>query len=119
MPVLNFRSKFVPAIESGLKRQTIRSKRTRGNPKPGDTLYLYTGMRGKNCKRIATVQCKRVCDIQIENQPRPILIMDGVKASNTSVKLLAENDGFDTVDEFYEFFRFTYGLPFDGLLIWW
>ncbi len=53
MPSLNFEKQFVPLIESGQKRQTIRVERK--NPiKVGDKLYLFSGLRTKYCYRIFT-----------------------------------------------------------------
>ena len=54
MPALNFRAEFADAVERGEKCQTIRAYRKDGrNPKPGDTLHLYTGMRTRACRRLA------------------------------------------------------------------
>ena len=52
MPALNF-TMFVDKVESGEKRQTIRAYRKDGrDPKPGDPLYLFTGMRTTACRRL-------------------------------------------------------------------
>ena len=56
MPALNFQKQFVPLIESGEKRQTIRSQRKQPI-KVGDLLYLYTGQRTKNCRKLAESIC--------------------------------------------------------------
>ena len=53
MPSLNL-TVFIDKVESGEKRQTIRLHRKRPI-KVGDTLYLFTGMRTKGCRRL-TVQ---------------------------------------------------------------
>ncbi len=51
MPSLNFQARFAPLVESGEKRQTIRAYRKDGrDPKRGDKLYLFTGMRTKACR---------------------------------------------------------------------
>lgn len=51
MPSLNFKNRFVPLIESGAKRQTIRKLGKRYFI-AGDKLYLFSGLRTKNCHRI-------------------------------------------------------------------
>ena len=52
MPALNFKKEFADKVASGEKRQTIRALRKDGkNPRPGQKLYLYTGMRTKYCRK--------------------------------------------------------------------
>lgn len=49
----------MPLIESGMKSMTIR--KDRANPiKTGDKLFLYTGMRTKDCNQIANAECINV-----------------------------------------------------------
>lgn len=53
MPALNFKAQFAPLVESGAKRRTIRAfRKDKRDPKQGDTLYLYTGLRTKYAKPI-------------------------------------------------------------------
>ena len=53
MPALSFKSKFAPLIRSGKKPFTLRALRKDGrDPKGGDALYFYTGMRTKACRKI-------------------------------------------------------------------
>jgi hypothetical protein len=74
MPALNFMPQFVERIEIGLrdpedaraKTHTIRAPRKDGrDPKVGDTLYLYTGLRQKGARRIGVATCTRVESIVI------------------------------------------------------
>lgn len=79
MPLLNFELRFAGLIESGEKRQTIRAQR-KYPIKAGDKLYLYTGVRTKNCRKLKTkfdktdedgktfVICKSVQKIIIESE---------------------------------------------------
>ena len=64
MPALNFQEQFAAAVESGEKRQTIRSERKRPI-KVGDTLYLYTGMRTKRCRKLGSAGCVGIEEIRI------------------------------------------------------
>jgi hypothetical protein len=64
MPAYNFQERFVPMILDGTKNQTIRSRR-RHQAKPGDPLYLFSGMRTKWCKRLLDTTCINVQSIYI------------------------------------------------------
>jgi hypothetical protein len=66
VPALNFQSRFAPLILAGTKRSTIRRRRKdRRDPKPGQTLYLFTGMRTKSCRRLLETRCERVRPINL------------------------------------------------------
>ena len=64
MPALNFKKEFVSLIDFGIKRQTIRPLR-KVPIKPGDKLYLYSGMRTKSCVHLGEVYCCEVLSITI------------------------------------------------------
>lgn len=115
MPALNFREEFVEAIISGEKRQTIRP--VRKNPiRAGDTLYIYTGMRTKNCRKVSTVRCVSVDSIEIH----PGLIrLNGAMVFPHKLDEFIKADGFDRRYKFFEFFKLQYGLPFRGVVIRW
>ncbi len=109
-------------ILSGHKRQTIRAIGKKRHAKPGDILYLYTGMRTKNCQKIKTTTCisSEPCYIDITDTPYGNiyeLFVSGeqVKGKEAFVKA----DGFKTADEFFTFFNTMYQLPFNGVLIKW
>jgi hypothetical protein len=116
-------------VESGEKRQTIRKIRKRGNPKKGDTLYCYQGLRTKNCQKVGEYTCKEVGPVSIfagllkddkgniEALANPEVIVAGIKIRN--IKSFAKKDGFNSVGEFFNFFYERYGLPFHGILIKW
>ena len=115
MPALNFSERFAAAVESGEKCQTIRKQRK--NPiKVGDPLYLYTGMRTKQCRKLKETKCTGVY---------PVLIVYGGLmlcrsfCSTGYMKEIVRRDGFDNPDEFFEWFKDHYGLPFRGVLIRW
>lgn len=61
MPALNF-TVFIDKILSGEKTCTVRAKRKRPIKK-GDKLYLYTGMRHKNCQKLGEAVCLGVISI--------------------------------------------------------
>lgn len=129
MPALNFKRQFVAHIRSRRKRHTIRAKRKRPI-KPGETLYLYTGMRTKACEKIIPpVTCAKVEDVRIEMQKYkgngvlargldfPAVIVEGNELSGDEKESLAYADGFDS---FAEMMKFWDGrLPFNGDIIHW
>lgn len=117
MPALNFKKQFAPMVESGSKRQTIRARRKDGrNPQPGQTLYLYTGMRTTGCRKLKEVMCESCETIFIGLTD----IYVGTKHLSVEEKHdLAIKDGFKYMDELREFFLKIHRLPFYGFLIKW
>ena len=115
MPAYNFKQQFAEAVEEGTKRQTIRPKRKRPT-KPGDRLYLYTGMRTKQCRKLGEATCTEVLDIEIQTSR---VTVAGEALSWAQMKLLASLDGFSDQEAFFQFFEDAYGLPFQGELIRW
>lgn len=127
MPALNFQKQFAPLVESGEKRQTIRAYRKDGrDPKPGDTLYLYTGMRTKACRKLGEVECKSASEVMVfrrgavmknpdDESDRIIRNDENFDAADA----FAEEDGFGSMAEMAAWFEKTHGLPFEGLLIRW
>ena len=118
MPLLGFKKEFVGPIESGKKRHTIRAPRKYGrNPKPGQILYLYVGLRTKSCRKLKEVICKSCETISIEENHD---IYIGIHSLNEKEKeKLAIDDGFENLNNFYDFFIEMHGLPFYGFLIKW
>ncbi|MEO5892255.1 MAG: hypothetical protein ABIQ31_18555 [Ferruginibacter sp.] len=55
MPTYNFKEQFVPFVKDRSKRQTVRAYRKDGRlPELAQSVNLFSGMRTKHCKRIAT-----------------------------------------------------------------
>lgn len=111
MPALNFKKEFVDAVRKQQKCQTIRATRKRP-VQVGDTLYLYTGMRTKECEKIGEVVCKSVSDVEITDVG--VMINDQY-LTPSEVYRLAIADGFESVESFIKFFK----KPFRGQLIKW
>ena len=131
MPLLNFQSRFAPLIASGEKNQTIRAYRKDGrDPKPGDPLYLWTGCRTKDARKIGETICSSVTHVVItrhgigfrgESGEFEVLMIDG-PLDQEGVPLCefeAMSDGFSCFEEMVDWFEKTHGLPFNGLLIKW
>jgi len=115
MPALNYKAEFAPKVEDGTKRSTIRPRRK--NPiKKGDTLYHYTGMRTKKCRKLLENKCTSVSRIEIFNS---IVAVNCCRLHHAAVYRLARKEGFKCVKDFRDFFRNQYGLPFVGAWIQW
>lgn len=103
-------------VESGEKRQTIRPERKRPTA-PGDTLYLYTGMRTKLCRKLRQELCTSVDVIVIDITT---IKVNGRYLPYSEINNIVWDDGFgDEIDDFFDFFEGNYGLPFEGRLIKW
>jgi len=119
MPAFNFKKQFVPAIESGEKRQTIRAPR-KCIPVVGQIAHCYTGQRTKPCRLLGRWP---ITDVLM------VLIHAGGVAfpGSNSVPLMkwqelntfAEADGFEDWSAMREWFRKTHGPVFRGYLVKW
>ncbi len=119
MPLLGFKKQFAPLVENGTKRQTIRAKRRDGkDPRVGETLYLYTGLRTKKCRKLGEEICKSVEEIMIDHHG---INVAGKWLSVSERDALAQADGFPSYKEMKEFFEKVHGLEdeFSKLLIKW
>lgn len=68
MVALNFKAEFADDVELCRKRRSIRAPRKDGrNPKAGDVLQLYTGMRQKICRKLGNAVCLRVRPVEIDH----------------------------------------------------
>lgn len=122
MPALNFKKQFAPKVESGEKRQSIRAKRRDGrNPRPGQTLYLYTGMRTRGCRKLEESQCLSVQEIIVDWYMG--IFLDGEWLGPIQKRELAIADGFESWIMMKDFFARVHGLSeteqFYGLLLKW
>lgn len=115
MPALNFQQRFAPDVEARIKKTSIRAK---DRFKVGNPIQLYTGMRTKQCRKLSDVDpiCQAVKPIRIEYDG---VFTEGHLMLPQTIETIAKMDGFDSIASFIDFFRQTYGLPFDGYLIRW
>jgi hypothetical protein len=124
MPAYNFMARFATLVESGEKRQTIRQ--TDKGAKPGDTAYLYTGQRTKQCRKLGEGRITAVLEILISRFDDGIFFARVMQINETQVWLvgkeldsLAIADGFSGGEEMVAWFEKQYGLPFFGYLHEW
>ena len=116
MPALNFKRRFVEPIQQRRKRHTIRANR-KVPIRPGDELYLYCGMRTKECFPIleGPQQCTKVDVINIEENGSVAINCNWLAPDER--ERLAEADGFENFTEMMLFW--TGRLPFTGSIIHW
>lgn len=126
MVALNFKPEFVIAIDGGQKTRTIRRIRKSGNPKRGDLLQLFTGLRTKACEKIRDVTCTRVTPVEIHYEGIKLdghWLYAGWAPRDADPEAydydFARADGFESFGDMVEFFEKQYGLPFKGQLIEW
>jgi hypothetical protein len=119
----NFQKQFADDVEYGIKLQTIRQK---ARCQTGSALQLYTGMRTKNCRKLADAVCLSVtpviinsCSIILNGAQLPIgnALRDELGDCDND---FARKDGFDGFVEMAKWFENRYGLlPFEGVVIKW
>lgn len=124
MPALNFKARFAPLVEAGIKLQTIRARRNDGrDPRIGDKFYLYTGMRTARCRKLGEAICTERYPIIIEldglHSAFVVVRLDGELIQGNALADLARRDGFSDTCELIEWFDNEHGLPFEGYLYRW
>lgn len=121
MAAYNFQKQFVPLIESGAKRSTIRQRRKNGYlPRPGDVLRLYQGMRTKACRLIREVPVVEVLPITVHTANGCAdVVLNGNRLTDYEVMEMAKSDGFKGVRDFADFFNYKYGPDLQAYLIRW
>jgi len=103
MTAFSFKPIFVPKILAGEKLSTIRSTK---RCEVGDTMQLYTGLRTKKCRKLMDALCIGVAPIMIR-EPDIWAIIGKIE------------EGFKNAQDFLEFFRHEYGLPYRGWIHAW
>lgn len=126
MVALNFQKQFADDVESGVKAQTIRRCGKRKPPKVGDELQLYTAMRTKYCRLLRRVKCTEVMMITIHtsNQWVSHFVDNGfgfvwLPITGAALTKLFVEDGFDSLEQFCNFFASEHSPIFEGYLIKW
>lgn len=115
MPGISFQSWKAEKVASGECFCTIRPQR-KTPILPGDTLHLWENQRSPNRRRLGTAICTTVTPIWIG---RKRIILKDVALSSRAQRELAYTDEFESLEDFFNFFSSTYGLPFGGMLIQW
>jgi hypothetical protein len=130
MVALNFQKQFADAVQDGFKRRSIRAPRKDGrDPKKGQALQLYTGMRTKVCRKLGDSIVARVRPVVIDHtgitlDGKPLYAGDapayqGGPDAERYDGDFARADGFDSFTDMADWFAKAHGLPFKGNLIEW
>ncbi len=125
MVAYSFNKRFVPAIASGVKQQTIRAPRkgVHRHAMRGDEIQLYTGLRTKHTRLIGRAKClstRRVC---LHLRDGAVFFPHECDAlvPGDELEKFAREDGFSTWAELVAFWARTHpGCDiFDGVQIRW
>lgn len=116
MPLFNFKKCFSEDVRAGRKHQTIRQKR-QNRPRPGQTAFLFTGLRTASCVRLGEYPIVAVSDIVITK--KSVTIEGEVLQTHKEKSEFAKADGFTCFRALTLFFEKEHGLPFNGDLIIW
>lgn len=136
MPAYSFQEQFVPFLLDESKDHTVRNERAgrSRHARPGETVYLYYGMRTKWCRKIGEATCSDVQRIRITENRICFLIAketgDDLEVVLNDPNEFAWKDGFrpegstrENPDGAFEimlrFWRQTHELPFNGVVIYW
>lgn len=114
--LLGFKSRFVEPILIGTKVFTLRSPRKK-EPKIGETLYMYTGLRTNQCKKITDKESLRsvqMCDVYIirHNEIDTIKVrVDGRRLTAFELGRFVKYDGFKDTKDFADYWISTSYAP--------
>lgn len=111
--ILGFKQQFVDKIMSGHKIHTLREdKKNRWSRY--HIIHFATGVRTKDYHCFLTRHCVSVQNITIEPIEK-VVYVDGKWLSDKGIQALVKNDGFDSIQEFWQWFD----KPFEGKIIHW
>ncbi|MGB1238553.1 MAG: hypothetical protein ACPG4U_10110 [Pseudomonadales bacterium] len=113
MQTLKFHPQFLSAILSKRKCHTIRRDTS---VTTGDWLNCESADEDNQYVSVY-VQCRYTQPIVISEHGA--LVIDGVDLDPSDIKSVIYSEGFDSEQDFIRFFKATYGLPFQGVLIHW
>lgn len=93
MPAYSFKEQFCESVQTGSKTHTVRALRTgkSRHAMPGDTVYLYYGMRTKFCRKLGEGICTKVDKITISHNG---IFLSGRALSQHEMNVFAWKDGF-------------------------
>lgn len=120
MPAYNFLPEFVPAIEAGTKRQTVRRPR-KNSTQVGSQLFLYTQQRSRHARLLRpehTDLCRDKKEIKVVGKA---IILDGETLTDEEIDHFIRDDtaGLWGRDKWFGFIKNNYGSPFKGEVIYW
>lgn len=122
MVAYSFHPRFVPAIQAGVKRGTIRRQRigVHGHAQPGDVMQFYTAGRKRLIGRARCVQTEAVV-LGLSDAIVYFPWSTEALTSDADLAAFARRDGFSSWRDLVAFWRVTHpGMgEFQGVLILW
>lgn len=120
--VRTFRARFARKVEQWEKRQTVRATPVR-MPLVGDIFdareWLGRPYASKQ-RRLVVGRITRVEPVRMWlGVAVPYLEVNHCIQSPESEEAFARADGFDSVQEFYDWFTEAHGMPFEGIVVHW
>ena len=107
---INYKKEMERALASGVKLHTIRQMPIAVGTMMNHIVYPYH----KERRCVLSNFCIAIQNISIDPDARAIFV-DGKELSKSDMEKLAENDGFETMDDFWTFFN----EPYQGMIIHW
>lgn len=112
--LLGFKKQFAPKILDGSKVMTVRQPR-KVEPKIGEVLHMYTGLRTRNCEKITSehkLNGTQSVDFLISKSKEEDWIdidafVDGAPLDQYQIEKFARADGFDSGHELAEYWLST------------
>lgn len=104
MPAYNFSPEFANDVQHRRKRSTIRMSDK--NAKVGDTVYLYTGQRTKQCRSLGTSTLVALETISLHE--KHVIFGGFTLRANSLLDLLARADGFKDYPDMTAWFKSKY-----------
>jgi hypothetical protein len=109
MVAYSFMKRFAELIDADMKPHTIRDdNHNNRHAKTGDELQLYTGMRTKQCRKLRDTECIGSYEIDIDIRRQVVYLLaagEWLSLTPWHIRELAIKDGFESVDEFFSFFK--------------
>ena len=114
--ILGFKPRFVAPILAGTKIHTIRDD-PHNRWKAGRGIQIASGVRTKNYVQFYYGVCKSTQKIEIKYVDKfwVKILIDGKDLPTSRYELLAHNDGFNSIQDFYKWFD----KDFTGKIIHW
>lgn len=106
--LLGFKPRFEEPIQVGTKVFTMRVER-KVKPKIGERLYMYTGLRTKNCRKISdkekliSTQRVRIRITMMPNRMKVLIDIDGRRLQIMELHRFVKFDGFKSIPDFVEY----------------
>lgn len=113
--ILSFKKQFVTPIVKAQKKHTIRED-NKDRWHKGKVIHCATGLRTRDYQEFARLWCTHTQKIEIRYLDGiPRVYVDGLKLTDIGMQTLAANDGFETIQDFFKWFK----KDFTGKIIHW